>query len=436
MTLLGAVEGYYGPPLQHEARLDMVRWLATRGYDTFLYAPKSDPYHRDRWREPYPPDRAAQLRALVEEGRACGVEVCLVISPGLDWRPGDEAVLVAKLRSFTALGARSLGVAWDDVPPGGADLGAAHGRAVAAAAGQISAARWFTCPTDYATAAATPYLRAFAAELPAAVEVMWTGPSVVSPVVPVEQARALRESLGRRPLFAENFPVNDGTIAGVLHLGPYPRRDAALRDEVSGAVMNVMRLPLASRLGLAVAARFWRQGSGDRERDWRECVAEVPGLAPLARACRAWVGDAGADPELLDWTRRAIATRGADTRLREFLERGCRGQLDERLAAEVAPWIDQWEDEAAAMLAALSLLAAAPEHRSEAAMLTALLWARARSSAVQAFGIRHAYYPVTRRDSAGVLLPDPAGLERHDNLTDLLCSAALGSGGNSGPSRD
>ena len=157
MSLLAAVEGYYGAPLQHTARLDMVRWLATQGYDSFMYAPKSDPYHRDRWREPYPPDREAELRELVEEGRRAGVEVCMVISPGLDWRIGDEEALVAKLRTFASLGAQSLGVAWDDVPPGGAGLGTAHGRAVAAAVGSIPAARWFTCPTDYSASSPTPF---------------------------------------------------------------------------------------------------------------------------------------------------------------------------------------------------------------------------------------------------------------------------------------
>jgi hyaluronoglucosaminidase len=430
MTLLAAVEGYYGMPLAHAERLDLVRWLAGQGYEMYMYAPKNDPYHRDRWRDPYPTVQAEQLRALVALGRECGVEVCLVLSPGLDWRDGDEATLATKLQSFASLGATCLGVAWDDVPPAGASLGETHGRAVAAAVGSISGeVRWFTCPTDYSAHAVTPYLRAFARALPEQVEMMWTGPGIVSPHVDAAQARALGESLGRRLLFAENFPVNDGTMSGVLHLGPYPRSDPALRDEVAGVVVNFMRLPRASRMGLAVAARFWH-GARDLERidrtgDWRECVSSFPGLEQLARACRSWAGDPGPDAELAAWCGAALASRGADTRLRDFLQRGCREGLEPALADEVEPWLAQWESEAEAMLAALALLGAPREQRAELAMLVALLWSRARCTALQVFGIRLAYYPVTHRDDDGVLQPDPAAVHVGDNLTDTLCRAAL-----------
>lgn len=423
MTLLAAVEGYYGPPLPHAERLDLLRWLAAHGYDMFVHAPKSDPHHRERWREPYPPQAAAELAELVQTGRDAGVEVALVVSPGLDWRDGDEAALIAKLASFTALGATALGVAWDDVPPGGADLGARHGAAVAAAVGTITAARWFTCPTDYAFATPTPYLRGFVAALPRDVEVMWTGPSVVSPALRTEQARALAAEMGRPLLFAENFPVNDGPMSSVLHLGPYPARPSDLPSAVSGAVLNMMRLPRASRLGLAVAARWWRAPHTSRETAWRECLAEFSGLEPLARGCRSWAGDAGPDAELLAWWR--AARDCGDTRLRDFLRRGCREGLDAALAAELEPWLAQWEDEAQAMLAALDLMALPRQRRVEQAGLVALLWARARCGVTQVFGIRHAYYPLTARDAGGALVPGPGALHTGENLTDMVCNAAL-----------
>ena len=66
MAHRGAIEGFYGSPWTTEERLDHLAFAGRFKLNTYVYAPKDDPYHRDRWREPYPPDRAEQLRALVE----------------------------------------------------------------------------------------------------------------------------------------------------------------------------------------------------------------------------------------------------------------------------------------------------------------------------------------------------------------------------------
>src|SRR5919106_6485110 len=130
---LGVVEGFYGPPLSHEDRLDLLAWVSRWGFTCYGYAPKDEPLHRQRWRETYGDDDRARFAELLGRGKELGVDVALVLSPGLDWRDGDEAPLIAKLASFRELGAEVLGIAWDDVPPGGAQMGAAHGGAVAAA---------------------------------------------------------------------------------------------------------------------------------------------------------------------------------------------------------------------------------------------------------------------------------------------------------------
>ena len=277
---LGAVEGYYGPPLERTERLALVEWLGTQGFNAYGYAPKDDPFHRARWREPYPPEREEELAELVAAGAGAGVDVALVVSPGLDWRPGeDEPVLAAKLARFAEMGAPIVGVAWDDVATGGAELGEAHGRGIAAAAAATTGIPMITCPTDYATSVTTDYLRAYAAAAGPDAEIMWTGPSIVSAHVPADLARQLGEALDRPLLFAENFPVNDGAMTGVLHVGPYPVRDQLLPTVTSGVFCNFMSRPRASRVGLAAAARFWRDPTADRELAWLEALDAVPGMA-------------------------------------------------------------------------------------------------------------------------------------------------------------
>ncbi len=426
MRWLGAVEGYYGQPLTHEARASLVEWLGSEGYTCYGYAPKHDPFHRDRWREPYPADELARFGELVQVGKSSGAVLAMGISPGLDWHEGDEASLIAKLASFREVGCSVLAVAFDDVPPGGSELGASHGRAVAAAIRALAdpAIRWFTCPTDYATPVVTPYLEAYASELPDEVGIMWTGPSVVSPRVTADDVRSFAAGLGRKPIFAENYPVNDGGMEGVLHIGPYPDRSPEVVEETIGVFCNFMRHPLASRIGLAAAARFWLEPERDRVDAWREVVATHRGLGPLALASCMWACAPDPAPELIEWVDAAIATSGADTRLLTFLQAGCREGIDPELAAEIEPWLDQWDRQSHAMQWALMLLAMGERRPAETAFALQALWRRARDRAQEVFGVRWAGYPVTTWDGATYALPEAIVLG--ENLTDRLCRAALG----------
>ncbi len=422
---LAALEGYYGPPLGHDERLALVAWLGTQDYDAYAYSPKNDPFARDRWRDPYPADELARFADLVDACNDAGLELAMTMNPGLDWRVGDRAdvdALTAKLEAFRAIGVRGLAVAWDDVPGGGAEIGAEHGRAVAEAFARIGTSddRWFTCPVDYSARQPTSYLRAFADALPPEVAIVWTGPGIVSPTLTGTDAAPLAEALGRPLLFGENFPVNDGGMAQVMHLGPYPTRDASFVSATQGAVVNFMHRPLASRLGLAVAARFWRDPAGDRYAQWTDALAEFDGLEPIARACASWVDDPSPDPTLRAWSDAAPA----DDRLERYLAAGCRAGLDPALAAELEPWLVQWEAEAKAMQAALWLLAGEGAVSMDEVGAMALHWYEARRAETQAFGIRFAYYPVSERDGDR-LVSDPVSVVEGSNLTDQLCRRAL-----------
>jgi hypothetical protein len=130
------------------------------------------------------------------------------------------------------------------------------------------------------------------------------------------------------------------------------------------------------------------------------------------------------DPELAAWADAAVATDGRDNRLRDYLVAGCRAGLDPRLAAEVEPWLDQWDAESQAMQLALALLQARPARPAELAFVLSELWRRARTMRAQVFGVRWAYYPVTEWVD-GRFQARPEALVTGENLTDVLCRAAL-----------
>jgi hyaluronoglucosaminidase len=416
---LGCIEGYYGTPLTHDARRELMSWMSTKSLDVFAYAPKDDPFHRHKWREPHPSESMNELGELIEYGKNCHVAFCYTISPGLDWNEGDEGVLIEKLRSLRALGCESMAILWDDVPPGGTELGETHGRAVARVVEAIDGVRWWTVGTDYAVGGPTPYLEALCKAVPDEVLVAWTGPYVVPLTISGAEASKLADVLGRKLLLWENFPVNDGPMSSVLHIGPYPERDAALVDASSGLLLNLMPQAKANRIGVTCGAAFWRDPNTDREAVWREALSELPGIEPLARASRSWVGSPGPDPELVGW----MTAAPVDKRLRSYLEAGCRDGLDAELAEELAPWLDAWDTEAQAMLMCLDVLERG--YRSGPRGIGGgVLWTNARRQEKQVFGIRNAVYPVMQQRGKETTA-HPRATAVSENLTDMLARRAV-----------
>src|ERR1051326_1462981 len=116
----GVVEGFYGKPWTQQDRLDILRFEGEHGMNVYYYAPKDDPYHRKRWREPYPFEQIQKLAQLVNAARANFVDFAFAISPGLSVvysHDQDFTDLIAKLDSVAALGVSHFALFLDDVPP-------------------------------------------------------------------------------------------------------------------------------------------------------------------------------------------------------------------------------------------------------------------------------------------------------------------------------
>ncbi|HZX07595.1 beta-N-acetylglucosaminidase domain-containing protein, partial [Kribbella sp.] len=118
MRYRGAIEGFYGTPWSQADRLDEIGYLGEHRMNTYEYAPKDDPYHREQWRDPYPADKLAQLAELVTRARQNKVDFTFALSPGLSICYTSEAdfqALIAKFEALYDLGARSFNVPLDDI---------------------------------------------------------------------------------------------------------------------------------------------------------------------------------------------------------------------------------------------------------------------------------------------------------------------------------
>ncbi|WP_309570194.1 beta-N-acetylglucosaminidase domain-containing protein, partial [Deinococcus sp.] len=119
MKLLGVIEGFYGPPWTAPQRDRLFGRMTVWGLDTYLYAPKDDLWHRQCWREPYPPQQAQALADLAEGARRRGIRFVYALSPGLDldWTSEDDrAALTSKFLQVAALGVADFALLFDDIP--------------------------------------------------------------------------------------------------------------------------------------------------------------------------------------------------------------------------------------------------------------------------------------------------------------------------------
>ncbi|MGZ4709197.1 MAG: beta-N-acetylglucosaminidase domain-containing protein [Acidimicrobiales bacterium] len=419
----GVIEAFYGPPWSWDDRLDVMRWCHERGMSHYVYAPKDDPLHRERWREPYDAEALAGFERLVGAGT---LEVGFGISPGLsiDYRSTDDRrALVAKVDQLLAVGVGVIALLLDDIPvrPG---LGTEHAELTAWLRDHLAdRATLVLTPTEYTGTRSTPYLDALAERAPADVPIGWTGPTVVCDEISVADADARSGALGgRRPLLWDNYPVNDLAMADRLFLGPIRGREPGLAAACSGYFANPMLQPMASKPALSSIAALVR--GDDPEAAW---AADIGPLRTFAEACdgvRPW--------ELVDAALGDGGPTGRDDAL-DALEgwlRDARTCEAPGLEGEVDAWLDQARAEGRLGLTAVKLIRAkvageAPSRLTELSMALAATWPSVRRDRVSVMGPRCSFRPVIAQDDEGEWSYRPASLTLDRNAVDRLVRAAL-----------
>ena len=345
----GVVEGFYGTPWSHQARLSLIDFYGRYKMNTYIYGPKDDPYHSSPdWRKPYPEDEAADIKELVEACRANYVDFVWAIHPGQDikWNEEDYAALVAKFENMYALGVRAFAIFFDDISGDGAnpyrqvELLNRLGEEFVKVKGDV--APLIICPTDYNRSWANPTergsLAVYGRELDPSVRVFWTGDYVCSDLTP-----ATLEWVGTRiqrpALYWWNFPVTD-YCRHIVMQGPVYGLDQTLTAEnLCGFVSNPMEHAEASKLALyGVADYTWNIEDYDPHANWER------GLGVLAGE------DAGE-------AYRTFAIHSCDT------ESGYR--RDESWETEVFDFDDYTQQQYDALLEEFRRVEAAPEEMAE-----------------------------------------------------------------------
>ncbi|MCX4445237.1 beta-N-acetylglucosaminidase domain-containing protein [Streptomyces sp. NBC_01789] len=394
-ALRGVIEGFYGTPWSHEARLDQLDYYGEHKMNIYVYSPKDDDYLRAKWRDPYPADRLAQIKDLADRAALRHVEFTYALSPGLSVcysSDADVKALIEKFRTMWDIGVRTFAVPLDDISytdwncdadkakwgTGGGAAGAAQAHLLNRVNQEFIATHpgaqpLQMVPTEYYNVSSSAYKTALSEQLDPNVLVEWTGVGVVAPTMTVAQADAARKVFGHPILTWDNYPVNDYATNRLL-LGPFNGREKGLPGRLAGITANPMIQSYASKLSLYTVADYaWNDAAYDPRASWGKGIEEYAGGdARTAKALRAFA-DVNYSSALN--TDKAPELSAAFTR---YWESGDARRLDSVLASlgaaparlrselpdrgfieDSGPWLDATESWATATRTALRMVEAA-----------------------------------------------------------------------------
>lgn len=301
----GVVEGFYGTPWSQEARLSQLDFYGKYKMNVYIYGPKDDPYHRDKWRVEYPEAEAKKLQVLLERAKMRGVNFYWAIHPGVDikWTTEDRDALMAKLEKMYQLGVRSFAVFFDDIWGEGAkaDKQAELLNYVDANFVQKKhdVAPLVLCPTIYNRAWSgngDKYLLTLGENLNKGIEVMWTGNSVVH-CIDRESMEWINDRIKRKGYIWWNYPVSDYVRDHIL-LGPTYGNGLDIAPLLSGFVSNPMEHAEASKISLySIADYTWNMKHYDQKTSWERAICAMypddPGMQNVLRTFAVYNEDLG-----------------------------------------------------------------------------------------------------------------------------------------------
>jgi hyaluronoglucosaminidase len=266
----------------------------------YYYAPKDDPFHRDRWEELYTEEALADLAALADYTAARQMDFVYCLAPGLTIEFSGEAQfmrLMEKFRQVYSVGVRHFGLLLDDIP---AELlhetdRVRFGEAVnahifllrrcfAALKAMEPSVRFIVCPMEYHGRGNEYYISRLGQALSGEIELFWTGRNICSQELLEEDAVRFAQHTLHPPLYWDNFPVNDAEMLHEMHLGPLEGREPGLYRHCRGLALNGMEYFECTKVAFLTAARYlWSPEDYDPQMAWLWALEELLGKESAAR---------------------------------------------------------------------------------------------------------------------------------------------------------
>ena len=290
----GYIEGFYGTPWSHEKRKSVMTLMAKNRMNTVYYAPKDDDYHRELWRDLYPEADLAKLKELVDLAKEYYMDFHWCIAPGLSMKYSDEKefeTLLTKTKQLYSIGVRHFGLLLDDIEENLAfpEDKAMYGETVNAHIDLIekyhnalleidATAKLTICPTLYNGKGDEYYISKLGQNISPMVSLFWTGKDICSRELLSMDAIKFVECTRHKPLYWDNYPVNDMAMFNEMHISPIINRDADLWKYSEGIISNAMEYAECSKIPLITFADYlWDSEGYDPDASWRNAIRQVVG---------------------------------------------------------------------------------------------------------------------------------------------------------------
>ncbi|MDN6639698.1 MAG: beta-N-acetylglucosaminidase domain-containing protein [Tetragenococcus sp.] len=303
-AIRGFIEGYYGIPWSNEDRKSLMEFGGKFKTTSYIFAPKDDPYHREKWDDLYPEEELDEISDMVAVGKQNKTDFVWSISPlgevaEIAQDEGEEAAmdlvdennvkLLAKFDQLYDAGVREFGILGDDVGALPLDYVVEQMNAVS---------KWADEKGDVKDTIYTPAaynsdwawddgeeLNVLEENFADNVQILWTGETTVAPVTQdtVDDFKNLdNEGNERRdPLFWLNWPVNDVDMERVF-LGKGDMLETNV-EGLSGVVSNPMQEAEASKIAIfAIADYAWNNEDFDAQQSWENSMQYVEPNATAA----------------------------------------------------------------------------------------------------------------------------------------------------------
>ena len=308
IPLRGVVEGFYGTPWTFDDRADIINFCRQNNLNSYIYAPKDDPYHREKWRKPYPAEKLAEMKNLVAFAKKNNVRFIFAVSPGLDLNyKGDKGeedfrLLIKKLDAMYQIGVRDFAIFFDDLKD---DKGRHHedGKLQAEFLNRVQknlrgrykdVAPLIMVPTEYfyddmvKGDKLKPYTKDLAENLDSRIVVLYTGRGVVCDGITDKELAEVNKIFGREVGIWWNYPVNDypltpdGNRNVKLALGAIEKLPTA---NMIAIFFNPMGQVQLSKITLATGAIYANNpATYDDNKAWDKVLNEQFGsLAPYMK---------------------------------------------------------------------------------------------------------------------------------------------------------
>ena len=267
-ALRGVVEGFYGKPYTHGQRMELIALLRRLKMNAYIYAPKDDAYHREKWREAYPEADEKRIKVLFEQAQKHKIDFYFAISPGNDFDfagERDYEILLQKLRKVQAFGVTKFALLMDDIKPELSEKAQQLFSSPAAAHAHLAnylleelkpAPPFLFCPTDYMQNFDTPYRQTLRETLAPEIGVLWTGYNTVAEAITEKDGEIVTGNFGRKPVLWDNYPVNDFEPKRRIYLGAISNRARRLHETHAGYIANLSELYECSKIPLATMAEY------------------------------------------------------------------------------------------------------------------------------------------------------------------------------------